>query len=99
MMVGENVQPPLFLTGRVVMTTGISALVEEGQGWAQSVAESLVKHSEGDWGVASSNWSENATAMMEGGSLHSAWSYKDETFWIITEADRSATTVLLPHEY
>lgn len=67
----------------------------------QDVFDALKRHSQGDWGdVPSEDKFLNNEALKEGGRLFSA--YKDrnsEPFWIITEADRSITTILLPEDY
>jgi hypothetical protein len=59
------------------------------------------RHASGDWGdVCAEDWNANDEALTLGARLFSA--YELEThgrLWIITEADRSATTVLLPAEY
>jgi hypothetical protein len=61
----------------------------------------LQRHASGDWGdVGAEDWNANDEALRLGARLFSA--YKVETsarLWVITEADRSATTVLLPAEY
>jgi len=61
----------------------------------------LARHASGDWGdVDGSDWSANDEALERGGRILSSYRAKDGTkFWIITEGDRSATTVLLPEEY
>lgn len=61
----------------------------------------LRRHSSGDWGlVCEADWQANEQALEEGGRLFSTYETAGRIrFWIITEADRSATTVLLPDEY
>lgn len=65
------------------------------------VAAALARHARGDWGdIPEKDRAENELSITEGFRLLS--SYKDrkgQTFWIITEADRSVTTVLLPEDY
>lgn len=61
---------------------------------------SLARHTVGDWGdVDEESWAANDVSLEEGARLVSAYSSNGTKFWIITEADRSATTVLLPEEY
>ncbi len=59
------------------------------------------RYSRGDWGnIPESDWRENDKSLTNGGRLLA--SYTDVNgvkFWIITEADRSYTTVLLPEDY
>ena len=65
------------------------------------ILRGLMRHSQGDWGdVGPEDRAENETALAEGFRLFSVYrSTNDKRFWIITEADRSVTTVLLPEEY
>ena len=67
----------------------------------EEVSTSLRRHSQGDWGdVCPYDWQANDEALGEGARLlsvfHSAGNVK---FWIISEADRAATTVLMPDDY
>jgi len=60
----------------------------------------LERHSAGDWGDMSQPDKEaNDQALVEGSRIFSSYKLKSETFWVITEADRSSTCILLPHEY
>jgi hypothetical protein len=61
----------------------------------------LARHSRGDWGelCPADKWA-NDRALREGDRLLSAYKTSTgERLWVITEADRSATTILLPSEY
>lgn len=84
--------------GAIVATPGaLRALEEAGQGsW-----EFLARHAAGDWGeVGPEDREENELSVREGFRVLSAYTLKTGVkIWIITEADRSATTVLLPEEY
>ena len=86
-----------FPVGRVVATPGALAALEAGQ----NPIEFLDRHVTGDWGkVGQEDWAENELSLREGFRLLSAYSTKDgEKLWIITERDRSVTTILLPGEY
>ena len=72
---------------------------------AEATGESLIvfieRHAGGDWGIVDdADKRANDRALKEGARLLSAYRLKDSTkIWVITEADRSATTVLLPDEY
>ena len=59
------------------------------------------RHREGDWGeVCPEDWHSNDQAISRGMRILSAYRSKTgQKFWIITEADRSATTILLPEDY
>jgi hypothetical protein len=71
-----------------------------GRGWR--IAPALARHASGDWGLvdASDKRANDDRALIEGTRLLSAYELANGTrIWIITEADRAATTVLLPAEY
>ena len=61
----------------------------------------LFRHCSGDWGdVSEADKLANDSALLAGGSLHSVYHAPDGTeFWVITDADRRFTTILLPSEY
>jgi hypothetical protein len=89
---------PLFPSGRLVATPGALALFEEVN---KSPVEFLSRHLRGDWGdLCQEDKAENALGLKYGLRLLSSYQVTDtEKIWIITEADRSATTLLLPDEY
>ena len=81
--------------GQVVITRGALATLKEAD-----VHAALGRHKSGDWGTLCEEDKEaNDTALREGYRLVSVY-YSDGTkFYVITEWDRSASTVLLPEEY
>ncbi len=85
-----------FALGRTSITRG--ALAELPQA---DVLKALGRHARGDWGdVCGDDKQANNDALTSGARLLSAYHTTGGVkFWIITEADRSATTVLLPEEY
>ena len=89
---------PLFPAGQIVATPGALALLEQAH---QSPLEFLSRHLRGDWGdLCQDDKSENELSLKFGFRLMSSYPVTDtERLWIITEADRSVTTVLLPAEY
>ena len=95
-------QKPRFQLGKLVATPGaISAMAESG-----SSPETLLRrHQSGDWGnICSGDKNLNDEAIGNGdpdrqGRLLSSYSIGSDTIWIITEWDRSVTTLLLPSEY
>lgn len=92
----ERTKEPLFELGQVVSTPGaLEALTRE------EIGKALARHHRGDWGeVDRHDWQANEASLKEGSRLLSVYrSEKGETFWVITEADRSSTCVLLPSEY
>jgi len=87
-----------FTLGKVVATPGALAALERA---GQTPAFFLEKHASGDWGeISRADDKANSIALREGGRLVSAYrTILNETIWVITEYDRSVTTVLLPEEY
>ncbi len=87
-----------FTLGQVVATPGaLAALASSGQ-----TSEALLtRHAQGDWGdLGEEDRQENDRSLVRGLRLVSAYALPDGTkLWIITEADHSATTLLLPDEY
>jgi hypothetical protein len=60
----------------------------------------IARHAAGDWGdLDKHDRRANEEALKTGARLLSAYTLEGVKFWVITEADRSATTVLLPSEY
>jgi hypothetical protein len=89
---------PLFSSGRIVATPGALALLVKAQ---KSPSEFLSRRFRGDWGdLCQDDKAENELSLKHGFRLLSSYRITDtDTLWIITEADRSATTMLLPDEY
>lgn len=89
-----------FEAGQLVLTQSVHHLVEHGH---LDPSAYLRRHFSGDWGeLPKEDWSSNQRALTSGERLFSCYDIcaGDETrLWIITEADRSATTVLLPSDY
>jgi hypothetical protein len=88
----------LFPLGQIVATPGVLAALEQA---GQGAHEFLTRHVSGDWGkLADEDWKENNFAVTRPLRLLSAYPFTTgEKIWIITEADRSVTTLLLPSEY
>jgi hypothetical protein len=86
-----------FDLGYLFTTPGaLRALVGLGMAPIQLIA----RHAAGDWGdLCEEDRQVNAQALADGSRLLSAYEIQGAKFWVITEADRSATTVLLPSEY
>ena len=87
-----------FPLGQIVATPGaLEALERSGQ----SATEFLDRHSKGDWGAVDEHDRQaNDEALISGERLLSAYQTKlGDRIWIITEWDRSVTTLLLPDEY
>ena len=87
-----------FSLGQLVATPGaLSALERAGQ----SPGVFIDRHLNGDWGeVCGDDWALNDLALDDGDRLLSAYRTSlGERIWVISESDRSATTILLPDEY
>lgn len=93
---------PKFPLGQLVMTRGVADLVTSDAEFAKFCTDSLYRHASGDWGeLSEGDKAENEFALKEGNlRLFSAYESNGlPRIWIITEADRSATTTLFPEEY
>lgn len=88
-----------FSPGQVVMTAGVDELVRKGR---LNPTPYLRRHLDGDWGdLCDSDRRQNDAALKSGGDrLFSSYLVEPGLkLWIITEWDRSVTTLLLPSEY
>ena len=87
--------------GRLLMTRGVNDLVAEDEVFAKFVMSSLTRHRSGDWGnLTDEDIQENELSLKAGYRLLSAYEAEGlPKIWIITEADRSVTTILFPDEY
>ncbi len=88
--------PTKFPLGAIVATPSALASVP-----SQEINAALGRHAHGDWGtIPEEDKRANERALRNGERLFSAYcSSGNVKFWIITECDRSATTVLLPEDY
>lgn len=88
----------LFELGRVVATPRALEALTEAQ---IAPSELLRRHQSGDWGddVPPADARENEVSVREGFRVLSSYVADGERIWIITEADRSSTCLLLPAEY
>ncbi len=91
-------QPPLFALGQIVATPGALAALAAAERTPQ---EFLKRHLCGDWGdLCTEDKRENDLALLFGNRIFSAYTLQDGLqLWLITEWDRSVTTLLLPAEY
>lgn len=89
---------PKFPLGQIVATPGaLEALEESGQ----TPDYFLKRHAQGDWGeVDGEDRQLNDQALVDGSRILSAFTtLKNKRLWVITEADRSSTCILLPSDY
>ena len=85
-----------FPLGQIVATPNALAQITQ-----EDITAALLRHVTGDWGeLCAEDKLANDRAVMEGTRILSAYrAANGTTFWIITEADRSVTTCLLPEDY
>ena len=94
----ELFKPGKFELGQAVMTPGArDAMAIAGH----IPPEFLLRHKHGDWGeVPPEDVEENERALREGSRLFSSYrTRREDKLWVITEWDRSVTTLLLPEDY
>ena len=93
---GSDEPRPRFPFGQIVSTPNALASIPEAE-----MIRALARHLSGDWGeLDSHDRNANERALRTGGRLFSEYrSDGGAKFWIITEADRSVTTILLPEDY
>lgn len=94
----ERTSPPRFLPGRLIMTAGVADMIRQGR---LNPLPYLRRHVRTDWGdLCEADRRRNDAALLSGERLLSSYQVApDLALWIITEADRSITTLLLPSEY
>ena len=97
-MLIRQIRSGRFPLGRVLATPGALEALEKA---GQQPQEFLDRHVNGDWGeVDSHDAAENEVSLERGFRLLSSYTTgAGDRLWIITEANRSATTLLLPEEY
>jgi len=86
----------LFNLGRVNITASVSAAMSYS-----TVISALEQFASGNWGdICLDDWNRNGYAISNGGRIIGVYhDEKGKRFWVITEADRSLTTVLLPEDF
>ena len=86
----------LFKHGQIVATPGALSLEDQGV----NLLLYLHRHLSGDWGdLDDEDKAENDFSIEHGFRILSSYNTQEGRLWIITEADRSVTTFLLPEEY
>ncbi|WP_207384594.1 hypothetical protein [Comamonas thiooxydans] len=88
---------PRFPLGLLHATPGASAVLD---GHPDIITTMLARHSFGNWGdLCDDDKQTNDMALQHGGRIFSVYIELDTKFYVITEADRSSTCILLPSEY
>jgi hypothetical protein len=86
--------------GQIVTTAGVAEWIRGDQSRSVGVARAVWRHRSRDWGnVCAEDWEANNEASRDGGRLHSTYKIGRREVWVITEWDRSVTTILFPEEY
>ena len=86
-----------FPLGRILATPGALEAPREA---GEDPLRFLARHASGEWGdLDPHDRRENELALEHGRRLLSSYRVGDEKIWVITEADRSVTTILRPSEY
>lgn len=95
-MVTNEGKSKCVLTGQIVITPNALESLKE-----KDIKSALDRHKAGDWGdCGKEDWKENDLSLREGFRLFSVYhSGSGVKFWVITEADRSHTTILMPEDY
>lgn len=94
---GERFFMKKFALGRLLVTPGAK---EEMERVSVDEIELLGRHQGGDWSeMEVEDQEENEFSIERDLRIFSSYTYMNVKFWVITEADRSATTILLPSEY
>jgi hypothetical protein len=95
-MNAKTVPVAVFRLGKIVATPNVVNQITNAD-----ILSAIQRHQAGDWGsLTDDDRAANDRALVEGTRILSAYNGANGTrFWIITEADRSVTTVLLPEDY
>lgn len=89
-----------FKVGQMVVTIGVNDLMAEDGRFAGFVARSVVRYTSCDWSeMCEDDKAMNDEAVKSGDRIFAAYENSDYKIWIITEWDRSVTTILFPSEY
>jgi len=90
----------MLALGQTVMTCGVSETYKGDMVAMAEIFVCLQRHKKGDWGnVDAEDQAENDRALQVGNRVVSVYAIRGKKIYIITEHDRSVTTVLFPDEY
>ena len=94
----QRPRKPLFKLGRTVVTPAARDAIAETR---DTCLWFLDRHIQGDWSeLCEEDREADFAAVLNGGRIFSSYKLRDGTpIWVITEADRSVTTILLPDDY
>lgn len=89
-----------FTLGKIVWTAGVFKKMQEDSDFRHFVTKSMQRYMMGDWGEMDPEDKElNDSSLSGGGRIFAAYENAAYRIWIITEWDRSVTTILFPEEY
>ena len=89
-----------FSLGKLVMTRAVHDKMNSDIDFAIGVLDSMERYRSCDWGdLSESDQAENEQALKEGERIFGLYNIGNEKVYIITEWDRSVTTILFPYEY
>jgi hypothetical protein len=95
-----DTDPAVLDLGNLYVTSAVKAWRDSDELRPMLVLIALSQHEHGKWGdVDAHDRAVNDDAVRDGGRVLSAWKIDDRRIWIISEADRSVTTVLFPEDY
>tara|TARA_Y100000310_G_scaffold23381_1_gene22354 strand:- start:1126 stop:2241 length:1116 start_codon:yes stop_codon:yes gene_type:complete len=88
-----------FRLGRLVQTRGVAHKARENDEFGREVMDALRKYQRGDWGISKDKRMNDAAVKSGDERIMGVYPTVEGDIWIITEWDRSVTTVLFPGEY
>lgn len=90
----------MFNLGKVVYTRGVASEIEKQSLSEFDIMKVICRHNSGDWGdLCEEDKAINNDALLNNDRLLSSYKIKGIKLYVITEWDRSSTTILLPEEY
>lgn len=98
-----TISAPVFPLGQTVITRNAMHTLAEASSEVDAhikISQVIKRHQSGDFGdVGREDWNSNMKAVKHGDRIFSSYKIDDIKVWVITERDRSITTVLLPEDY
>lgn len=86
--------------GAIYATKGVAECASRNPAFMVELSIILARYCFGDWGeLCKEDWEQNDYALIAGGRIMGSYGTCAGKVWIITEWDRSATTILFPDEY
>ena len=90
----------MFKTGKIYMTKGINDTIADNEQFSKEVVQALQKYKSHNWGdLCEEDKQLNDEAIINGDRIVAAYKTSQGKIYIITEHDRSATTILFAEEY